>query len=406
MNAMERILKSNLCAGCGLCEGSKISSTIKMQLNDDGFSRPTNLSEITEDEAKILEGSCAGVQAEYLLDIKNHSSELGLHYDLMWGQYADIHSGYSTDNSVRHVGSSGGVLTEVARYLLNEKKVDAVVLSTMSRTDPLSVDVVFAENEEDIIRAAGSKYCVSPTLTIVDQIRNYPGTIAFIGKPCDVASLKHYVKKVSSVGSKINIYLSFFCAGVPSKVAGNMLLRRMGVSPDSVSSFWYRGRGWPGNATAITRSDEVFEMPYAEAWGKILSKGLQFRCKICPDGVGELADIVVGDAWECDERGYPLFEEKPGKSLVISRTTKGAEILSAMEINGNIELERLSVRSIDDMQPGQIRRRTALLPRVLAMKLFFRQTPNYPISILLQYSKRLGLSGFLTGFFGMVRRLL
>src|SRR3712207_7050821 len=38
------------------------------------------------------------------------------------------------------------------------------------------------------------------------------------------------------------------------------------------------------------------------------------RCKICPDGTGEFADIVCADAWYGKD-GYPDFAEREGRSL-------------------------------------------------------------------------------------------
>jgi len=406
MNAIEKIIKSNLCTGCGLCEGAKKNASVVMGLNQDGFSRPINLESLSRIDAEELAESCPGIQADYLMDIRKSAGDKGLCYDNMWGQYAEMFSGYSLDNDVRYLGSSGGVLTEISRYLLRKSLVDAVVMSTISKSDPLGVEVLLATTEREVVLAAGSKYCISPTLTIVDQIRKHAGTVAFVGKPCEVASLKLLAKKDSLIDSKVKYYFSFFCAGVPSRFATTALLKKMGVAHDSISDFWYRGRGWPGSTTATTFAKDTHEIPYSEAWGKVLSKDLQFRCKICADGVGELADVVVGDAWECDERGYPLFTEKPGESIVIARTSSGSELISLMHLDKAVNLSMLDPRSIDSMQPGQVRRRKALLARVLALKVFIRQTPKYPLSILFQYSKKVGVGGFLTGFFGMVRRLL
>ena len=51
-------------------------------------------------------------------------------------------------------------------------------------------------------------------------------------------------------------------------------------------------------------------MSYAQSWGEILTKHVQFRCKVCPDGSGGFADVACADAWYGDERGYPSFEEE------------------------------------------------------------------------------------------------
>ena len=55
-------------------------------------------------------------------------------------------------------------------------------------------------------------------------------------------------------------------------------------------------------------------MSYADSWGAHLSKHVQFRCKICPDAVGGVADIACADAWYGGDSGYPQFDEAAGRS--------------------------------------------------------------------------------------------
>jgi len=68
-------------------------------------------------------------------------------------------------------------------------------------------------------------------------------------------------------------------------------------------------------------------MWYHDSWGKILSKEVQFRCKISPDAVGSAANILCADAWYGDEKGYPSFAEQAGRSLVMSQTARGDAFL-------------------------------------------------------------------------------
>ena len=73
------------------------------------------------------------------------------------------------------------------------------------------------------------------------------------------------------------------------------------------------------------KDGRVFDLTYDAAWysrNVPWKYDMQFRCKICPDGVGGAADVVCADAWECDEAGYPLFDERDGSSLILSRTEK------------------------------------------------------------------------------------
>jgi coenzyme F420 hydrogenase subunit beta len=123
------------------------------------------------------------------------------------------------------------------------------------------------------------------------------------------------------------LVLSFFCAGVPSLDRSDAVVRKLGFEPDSITFFRYRGEGWPGEASAVGKDGSERRMSYADSWGGVLAKEVQFRCKICPDAVGGSADLVCADAWYADEAGYPAFDDLPGRSLVIARTRIGAELL-------------------------------------------------------------------------------
>lgn len=91
-------------------------------------------------------------------------------------------------------------------------------------------------------------------------------------------------------------------------------------------SLKYRGDGWPGYFTVKWADNTDFKLDYNESWGKVLGRELGFRCKICPDGIGMLADIAVGDSWNT-KNGYPDFTEGAGKSFVMVRTALGSEYI-------------------------------------------------------------------------------
>lgn len=88
------------------------------------------------------------------------------------------------------------------------------------------------------------------------------------------------------------------------------------------------GEVWPGNFCAKFENGDKYEVSYNDSWGKILGKSLGFRCKICPDGIGMLADVAVGDSWNTKD-GYPDFTESDGKCFCMIRTDKGQQIMNA-----------------------------------------------------------------------------
>ena len=158
--------------------------------------------------------------------------------------------------------------------------------------------------------------------------------------------------------------LSFFCAGTPSQAGTDRLVARLGADKTGLTSFRYRGDGWPGYATAVDAMGVARRMSYAESWGDVLSKEVQFRCKICPDAVGGVADIACADAWYGDDAGYPSFDEAEGRSLVVVRTAAGTALLDAARAWGAIVTAPLDAAEIIRMQPHQARRKRLVASRL------------------------------------------
>jgi coenzyme F420 hydrogenase subunit beta len=193
---------------------------------------------------------------------------------------------------------------------------------------------------------------------------------------------------------------------VPSQTGAEAVLDRLGAPPDEVATFRYRGNGWPGSAVATLRDGGERAMSYHDSWGRVLSKHVQFRCKICPDGVGGLADIVCADAWECDAEGYPLFEEADGVSLVLARTEAGRALLEGAVAAGRLAVTPFPLEGVAAMQPGQRERKRALAARLAALALLMRPVPRYRGFRLLAAARQARLRTLARNFAGTARRVL
>ncbi|MFT4214544.1 MAG: Coenzyme F420 hydrogenase/dehydrogenase, beta subunit C-terminal domain, partial [Microbacterium sp.] len=116
---------------------------------------------------------------------------------------------------------------------------------------------------------------------------------------------------------------------------------------------------------------------YEESWGKRFGPTTQWRCKICPDGVGESADITAADAWESTADGYPSFAEQEGRSALLARTERGLALVLAARDAGVIELRAMDPEKLERAQPLQVARRTFLLARLWGARLAGRGVPIY-----------------------------
>ncbi len=297
-------------------------------------------------------------------------------YHTIWGPLVKVRTGFAKNVEVRRQGSSGGVISALAIYLLESGKVDFVAQTAVSQSDPLVNVLQKSRTREDVIHAAGSRYAPSSPLENIRDLLQSGETFAFIGKPCDVAGLRAFINQNPEYKSQVKVMISFMCAGIPGIHGTHEVLAHMGADKALLKSFRYRGDGWPGKARAVQSDGKSYEMDYNSSWGDILGKYLQFRCKICPDGTGEFADIVCADAWYGKD-GYPDFTERDGRSLLLTRSALGEALVNEALLANAIKVEDLDVNEIAKMQPYQVSRKQVVLGRVLAAGLANNKLVNY-----------------------------
>lgn len=395
---LSSVQKGQLCAGCGLCQAIATPGKIDMELSSEGYLRPHQRQALTDAEDRLISETCPGLRLD------QESAQEGDHS--VWGPIIKVRKGYSTDPALRYRASSGGALSAILVYLLDSKSIDYVVQTSASIDSPMLNSISKSTGRDHVFHASGSRYSPSAPLRDLDEQLNHPGRFAFVGKPCDVAAVRALARHDKRVEAKIPYLISFFCAGIPSLDGTKAILAELGVEESDLIKFRFRGDGWPGSATATTRDQRQWKMSYDDAWGGILSKHLQFRCKICPDGSGSFADIVCADAWECDESGYPLFEELDGWSLVVTRTAKGEDLLRRVSDAGHVNLTDLDVSEIVRMQPYQGLRKQLVLSRLVAMRIFGRVVPRYRGFHLLRAAVAAGWWPNLRSFLGLIRRIV
>jgi coenzyme F420 hydrogenase subunit beta len=332
--ALARVARGDLCAGCGAC-AALAPDKVSLQVAPPGYLRPVQSAPLSASEEAGIAAVCPGlgqtVHAAGRLD------------PVLWGPYVSMQTGWATDEGVRHAGSSGGALSMILIHLLRTGVVDAVVQTGAAPDLVIGNATVVTASAAEVTAAAGSRYAPSAPLADLPAQIATGKRFAFVGKPCDAAALRAMQARDPKVAAAFPVVLSFFCAGVPSHAGGKAVLAALGTDLDKTARFRFRGNGWPGRAAATQHDQTVLSMSYHDSWGKILSKHVQHRCKICADGTGVAADIVCADAWESDAAGYPVFEESPGISLIVARTALGADLVARAQAAGDIEVAPFDV---------------------------------------------------------------
>ena len=378
-------IEKKYCCGCGLC-----SYKVPGEFNEKGYYRP-----LSKDLRNHFETDLC-----YCNQLQN------VVQDSFWGNYEHVYYGYSLDDSIRKKASSGGILTEVACYLLEKKFVDYVVQVKFSADNPVETEVCFNRTSDEVKSCCGSRY--SPSASLYKLIENIDlnKKYAVIGKPCDMRVLRGFLNLHPEFQSSILYLLSFFCGGTPSSQANQKLLQHMGLNKDSLSSFDYRGNGWPGKTMGTDGSGKSVSVEYETSWGEILGRDLQDICRFCWEGVGEAADICCGDGWYLKNK-KPNFEEADGRNVIFARSQKGDGLLKEMFVKNKIYLEEISdVQILKYMQPGQYMRKAAMFSRTSAMKIMNKPVPKYRVSKIIRYFNYLTPVHNFKMFGGTIKRIL
>jgi coenzyme F420 hydrogenase subunit beta len=366
--AIGQVLSADLCTGCGFC--AQLRPDIVMDLDERGFGRPridSAQAPIADEQAdqealRRFETTCPG------RTVAAPPAPKASEDNATFGRYLEAWQGWAADPALRHAGSSGGVLTALSTWLLESEQADAVVCAGQSPRDPAETAAFHLPDPAAVRTHTGSRYAPVANLELP-----VAATDVFIGKPCEAAALRAATSRQSAAP----IILSFFCAGVPSQFATDRLITKLLGRDEPVESVRYRGDGWPGEFRFVTRSGQAVSCSYETSWGEHLGRDIQWRCKLCVDGTGGAADVAVGDYWNSSESGYPVFDDAPGRSVVLARTERGRALVLAAAAASVIHLEPVDVADVERGQPLQVRRKQTLFGRLLGTRAAGRPVPSY-----------------------------
>ncbi len=385
----EKKYTSEWCSGCGLCHSVLNDKFYKDQK---GFPYPKNIG-----SADFYEQVCP---VHYYKTFNNNQ---------IWGVVDKAYIGYSADEDIRFKAASGGALTEICTFLLQKKKVDAVIQVKEDENNTTATKVCFSRTAQEVKNNCGSRYSISVPLYSILQDVKEDERYAFVGKPCDVMALRNYIKTHDESMKQFPYLLSFFCAGEPSVDAQKTLLSALGTDIDQCKSIRYRGYGWPGRTTSITNNGIESSIEYKDAWGKYLGRDIRKLCRFCLDGTGELADIVCADFWQLNKDNYPDFSEHEGRNIIISRNRKSTEILEEMFHTNKLILESDFTGEMEDLkyyQPNHFKRKTMMKTQIHALKLLNKDVPVYDLRLIKAYSQKQSLKSRFKFFVGTIKRAI
>jgi coenzyme F420 hydrogenase subunit beta len=367
----DQIVQAGLCIGCGLCESLAGPARIRIVMTPEGRERPAVQAPLDDAALRLINAVCPGLKVE---GPDPAASAADTQWDAIWGPALRIAKGHAADPQIRFRSSAGGGLSALAIYLLESGRVDFILHVAASTEQPMRTKRHLSFDRAQVMEAAGSRYGPAAPLVDFAQLLERGRPFAFIGKPCDIAALRNLARYDPRVEQVVPYVLGFVCGGASEFAKTRDLVEGFGLEEGDVALLRYRGMGNPGLTCVEARDGRRFSVTYRELWRDEGKWMLQFRCKICADAIGELADIAVSDVWP---NGSPSGEDA-GFNGFIARTPKGRALLEDAERAGALVLiEELGFRDLDNVQPHQVRKKQELTARLAAMRDAGAVTPSF-----------------------------
>lgn len=369
IRTLQDVVDWGLCIGCGACYYACSNHGVSLVNIKSVGIRPR-----FDSAACASCSECLSICPGYFVDGDMETSRLPkrTEADHEFGPALEIWEGHASDPEIRYRASSGGILSALAFYCLEQENMAFVLHAGMDEATPWLNKTVQSRTRSEILARCGSRYAPASPCEGLGAIEQSNRPCVFIGKPCDAAAVGQLRRKRPDLDRNLGLVLTFFCAGTPSTQGTLDLLKSLDLAPEEIDALRYRGEGWPGRFKALysNRTTEK-SLSYMESWGR-LTGYRPLRCHLCPDGLGRVADISCGDAWE--EFGN---DGNPGRSIVVVRTRRGQEILHRAIAAKYVELKPVGATAVLAAQPSLLQRRRELFGRLLAMQLLLIPIPKF-----------------------------
>ncbi len=346
--SVQDVVANGLCIGCGLCAAI---GPFEMVFTSEGRLRPRRTGDGTEDE--ILK-ACPGAVA-----VPN--KEKGSQADDIWGSFHRIEKAWAGDSITRFQGATGGVLTALGMHLLESCKAKFILHCAADPERPMRSRWFLSETPEEVLGRAGSRYGPTDTLAGLEAALSREEPFAIIAKPCDAGAVRARAADDPRIETYLTALLVMVCGGASDLGKSQAVLDAQGFDEEDLTLFRYRGHGNPGPTRVETRSGRTFETSYQKMWADEAGWRIQSRCKICPDALGEAADIATSDIWP---GGTPVGEDE-GFNGVITRTQAGEALYrEALAQGALVSGGALTANDLSDTQPHQVAKKQKLAARL------------------------------------------
>ena len=380
---VNEVVDGRLCTGCGTCVIACPTDAISMHENAAGFPRPRIQLDRCTHCGQCL-SVCSGRQ--YRFDLPDDLD------GLFAPQPRRAMLAYAADPAVHAQGQSGGFITALITHLLSSGQITHALLTRVSADGSCRPEPFFATTAEEVLSAAGSKYCMTPLVAAVRDWPSKDARVAVVGLPCHMHGLYNLESRYPEQwANRFVLKVGLFCLQAAGTLSIDHFLTRARPDKQVLRIRWRaKCRAGQRGRPCIEYTDGSYEMfPEDCLWDFYNSVLVPLRCSICFDQANRLSDVSVGDP-----NGYPASVVAKGRSAVAVYTQRGLDAIERARQDGAIAIEDSEPKQLWQGQGVRLHRRQ----RVLVAASWFRRTGRAmpPVEALSNASSRVGFATRLT----------
>ena len=341
---IDEVHNKGICQECGGCVSfcSSVEYDVIGFKEDEPYTPPIFTNKENCLECGICYYLCP--QTHVLDDDLNKTYNFSDFSSMPLGDFKDVYSCQSTDETFLKFGTDGGVVNSVINYLLEKKLIDGAIVSKTKA--PFSRKATFVDNKEKLIQASGTRLEISSQLDEIQKFCTYTRSIpklnhykfkklAVVGTPCQIYTIRCMQDLGVTPSENIEICLGLFCfenflfdKTQIEKFEAEFNLKiddivKMNIKEDLILKLKNEGSG-----------QKILHIPFDR-----LSGYMRPACNACNDFTNIYADISFGGLGSPDKF-----------TTVIPRTKKGVDLISDLKHKEVISCSGLDETSKDQMK--------------------------------------------------------
>lgn len=394
-NNINKTLKSDLCTGCGICEGACPFRAITIIVDKGNFRPKIDFNKCTHCGRCVK--ACPGLGVDLVKLAEKYQSNASK-YDKMVGRYEMSFIGYSNEYEIRYHSASGGMVSQFIIWLLENKKIDGAVVTKFDKENPLLVKTFIATTREDVISSRSSKYSPVSLNKAVHDIKEASGSrYVVVGLPCHIQGIRKLMEIDKKLREKVVGLFGLYCSSGRSYYLTEHIFKERGIDSNQLSYFQYRDEGCLGYLVAklSTKSQKtirvincyskcvihdenlIYKEHYQSYYHPLRSFFIPRRCLFCIDHYAELADICFGDI-----HIKPYSNDHIGVNSIIVKNSYWLSLLEECQNSGAVHLEKIPFKYISDSQKMSFKKKGRNGAFIYIGKKFGMTMPEYDVDYL------------------------